>query len=105
MPRVRGDGVAAATSVPRPGRPVVTIQPGEQRTHELGPYLVVGEIGRGRSGIAHDHHRKAAGFAPDAGSASRRRAWRLDTLMPRRAATERGLSSFLSASKVARTRL
>src|SRR5215213_585630 len=38
-------------------------------------------------------------------SASRRRACSVETFRPRRAATERGLSSFLSASKVARTRL
>src|SRR3569623_2477223 len=34
-----------------------------------------------------------------------RRAWRSETLRPRRAATERGLSTCLSASKVARTML
>ena len=38
-------------------------------------------------------------------SMSRRRAWSVDTLMPRRAATPRGLSSCFRASKVARTML
>src|SRR5258706_7367350 len=43
--------------------------------------------------------------AAAAASASRRRACRSDTFTPRRAATERGLSSCCSASKVARTML
>src|SRR5690242_14967607 len=43
--------------------------------------------------------------AGSAASVSRRRACSVDTLMPRRAATPRGLSSCLRASKVARTML
>ena len=50
-------------------------------------------------------HRSLPHASAPAPSASPRRACRADTLRPRRAATERGLSSCFSASKVARTRL
>src|SRR5918994_3043992 len=48
-------------------------------------------------------HASAPAASPS--PAMRRRDCSVDTLRPRRAATERGLSSFFSASKVARTRL
>src|SRR5215210_3737752 len=47
----------------------------------------------------------ASPAASPASPASRRRLCRAETLRPRRAATARGESSFLSALKVARTRL
>src|SRR5919107_1546828 len=47
----------------------------------------------------------ASAPAASPSTASRRRAWSVETFRPRRAATEPGLSSFLRASKVARTRL
>src|SRR5687767_11761850 len=64
--------------------------------------------GFGSSGFALGHRRSLPyASAPTASPSplSRRRDCSVETLRPRRAATARGLSSFLSASKVARTRL
>src|SRR3954451_20196275 len=58
-----------------------------------------------RGGFCHCALRQASAPAPSDRSASRRRDWMVETLRPRRAATARGLSSFFSALKVARTRL
>src|SRR5918995_4248741 len=55
--------------------------------------------------FAMDRPSYASAPTASASEASRRRDCSVETLRPRRAATARGLSSFLSASKVARTRL
>src|SRR5690606_3953752 len=61
----------------------------------------------GLGGLLVGHHQPSPHASAPAASASpsRRRAWRVGTLRPRRAATARGLSSRFSASNVARTRL
>src|SRR3954454_18659588 len=59
----------------------------------------------GRGGFRHRPLHHASARAPSDRSAARRRDCMVETLRPRRAATARGLSSFFSALKVARTRL
>src|SRR5688500_2878613 len=71
---------------------------------------LIGRAADGAAGLLHNYrlgHRSAPqpSAAAEAASTSRRRDCSEETLMPRRAATERGLSSCLSASKVARTML